>query len=83
MPTAKRRITMTLTGQIERDLEIIWSVYPNLRDNAIETISFVLTLRASEIATGIASALPKPEQPLVDVPPDQEPATDGEDDWTD
>ncbi|MEP0919412.1 hypothetical protein NC981_21515 [Leptolyngbya sp. DQ-M1] len=81
MPTAKRRITITVTGQIERDLDIVWNAYPNLRDNAIETIAFVLTLKASELLTGTTI---KPVQEAT-VTPESVPDDSGDDEeeWTD
>lgn len=54
MPTNKKRVTITITGQIERDLNIIWTAYPNLQGSEVETIAFILTLKASEIQTGQA-----------------------------
>lgn len=92
MPTAKKRITITVTGQIERDLDIIWSAYPNLRNSAIETIAFILTLKASEIVTGQTSTS-RIQQEIRSVATDEQPeeteavidlpTSDEDDEWSD
>lgn len=79
MPTSKRRITITITEQFERVLDTVWSAYPILRDNPIETINFVMTLKASEILTG-QPAISKPQQTEQ---PDETIEDSDENEWTD
>ncbi|MCY6493142.1 hypothetical protein [Leptolyngbya sp. GGD] len=86
MPTSKKRVTITLTGQLERDLDIIWTAYPNLKGNALETIVFVLTIKASEILTG-QSPRPQVQQPAdqskTEIQAPTESNDQGEEEWSD
>jgi hypothetical protein len=74
---------MTLTGQIERNLDIIWTAYPNLKGNAIETIVFILTMKASEILTGQKSihTLPVNDAPENEIDPPE--IQDEDSEWSD
>lgn len=93
MPTNKKRVTITITGQLERDLEIVWTAYPNLRGNVLETILFILTMKASEILTGRATILKAPasvDEGIRDTPEDlgsapggESPDVNSEDEWRD
>lgn len=52
MPTAKRRITITITGDIERALEIIEKHYPVVQGLPSQAVVLGLSIFASQLERG-------------------------------
>lgn len=66
MPTAKKRVSVTVTDQMSRNLEVLWLFHPTMKGQTLESIQMLATLGATYLLSREtktpATAVPVPEQ---------------------
>lgn len=49
MPTSKKRVSLTITAQMVRNLEVLWKIHPTMRDQLLESLQMLATLGATHL----------------------------------
>lgn len=69
MPSAKQRISVTITDTLQQTLDLLWEYYPHLRNSVLESIQFLMIYGAEAIVRDRTGLIHKPNQMNASIEP--------------